>query len=87
MLSATHCVHANLARQYGVYAPLVDCAASVDVGCVPLVVQRQSSSDRTAATGIHSLLPTRLLGTLTRGVLRLYTFLEAIRDSVPAVTP
>ena len=32
------------------------------------------------------LIPIRLLGTITRGVLRLYTQLEAILDSVPAVT-
>ena len=33
----------------------------------------------------HVFLPTRLLGTITRCVLRLYIQLEAILDSVPAV--
>ena len=33
---------------------------------------------------IHAFLPIRLLGTITRGVLRLYIQLEAILDSVPA---
>ena len=35
---------------------------------------------------IQLFFPIRLLGTITRGVLRLYTQLEAIVDSVSTVT-
>ena len=55
------------------------------------ILKMQSSYNSTVAAGIFTgtafiCLPIRLLGTVTQGVLRLYTQLEAILNSVPAVT-
>ena len=50
------------------------------------ILKMQSSYNSTVdGNNTHLFLPIRLLGTITRGVLRLYTQLEAILDSVPAV--
>ena len=73
--------------------PLLECAASVDIGCIPLVVKLSKCSFATTAqwlldldghSCINFFLPIRVLGTITRGMLCLYIQLQAILDSVPA---
>ena len=64
-----------------------------DVSCILLVVEFSKCSPATTAQWLLRSLRNficssqiRLLGTFTQGVLRLYTQLEAILNSVPAVT-
>ena len=55
-------------------------------GRILIQLQQHSGCWDLDGNSIHLFFPIRLLGTITRGVLRLFTQLEAILDSVPAVT-
>ena len=95
MLSPIYSVHAKLVEQCGVYVchywsvplPLTSAVFywwSNSQNAVQL--QQHSGCWDLDGNSIRLLLPIRLLGTITRGVQRLYTQLEAILDSVPEVT-
>ena len=87
-----HCGHAKLVKQCGVYVPVLECAASVGVSCIPLVVEFSSYSPATAAQRLlgawrkqHTFVRIHLLGN-SLVVLGCYIQLQAILDSEPAVT-
>ena len=95
MLSPIYSVHAKLVEQCGVY---VCHYWSVPIPWTSAVFYWWSNSQNAVQLKQHSgcwdlhrnsirlLLPICLLGTITRGVQRLYTQLGAILDSVPEVT-